>query len=109
MWEHIFVSYGIPLAYIALGVAALGTILFPIIQMVKDLKKAVTTFIAIGIMVVVFLGCYALSANEAHTVGDAHVAAAQMRWVEAGIIMFYVLLIGATVAILYSSVSRYFK
>jgi len=109
MLEHITVSYGIPLAYIAFGLAALGAVVFPIIQMLKDLKKAITTFVAIGILVVVFFVCYLLSANEPFTKGDVYVAAGQMRYIEAGIIMFYMLLGGSILAIIYSSVSRYFK
>ena len=107
--EDFLISYIIPLAYIALGLAALGAVAFPIIQMFKDLKKAITTFVAIGILVVVFFVCYSLSANEPFTKGDTYVAAGQMRYIEAGIIMFYMLLGGSILAILYSSVSRYFK
>jgi len=109
MLEHIAVSYGMPLAYIALGIAALGAIAFPIIQMVKDLKKAITTFVAIGIILVLFLICYALSANEPFTVGDISVSAAQMKFIGAGLNMFYTLLVASVLAILYSSVSHYFK
>ena len=109
MLEHITVSYGIPLAYIALGIALLGVIVFPVIQMFRDLKKAVTTFASIGILVVVFLGCYLLSANEPFSIGDIHVAAGQMRFVEAGIYLTYMLLGGSLLAILYSTASRYFK
>ena len=109
MLEHITVSYGIPLAYIALGIGVLGMIAFPIIQMAKDLKKAITTFVAIGILAVVFFICYFLSANEPFTIGDIHIAGGQMKFVEAGIYLTYILLTGAVIAILYSSVSRYFK
>ena len=109
MLEQIAVSYGIPLAYIVFGVAALGAVAFPVLQMIQDLKKALTMLVATGIIVVIFIVCYALSSNEPHRVGDAQATAAQMRWVEAGMFMFYLLLAGSTIAILYSSVSRYFK
>ena len=109
MLENITVSYGIPLAYIVFGVAAVGVMIFPIIQMMQDLKKAITTFAAIGIMVVIFFVCYFLSTGEAYSVGDIHVTAGQMKWVEAGIFMIYLLLAGTAITILYSSVSRYFK
>ena len=109
MLEHIMVSYGIPLAYLALGVAALGAVVFPIIQMVQDLKKAVTAFVAIGIILVVFLGCYALSANEPFSIGEINVAAGQMRFIEAGIYLFYLLLAGSVLAILITPLSRYLK
>jgi hypothetical protein len=107
--EDFLISYIIPLAYIALGIAALGAIAFPLIQMFSDLKKAVTTFVAIGIVIVIFLVCYALSANEPFTIHDKTVSAGQMRFIEAAIYMFYLLLVGSGLAILYSSVSRYFK
>ena len=109
MLEHITVSYGIPLAYIALGIAVLGVLVFPVIQMFQDLKKAVTTFMAIGILIVVFMVCYFLSANEPFSIGDIHVVAGQMRFIEAGIFLTYILLGGSVLAILYSSASRYFK
>ena len=109
MLEHIAVSYGIPLAYIGLGIAALGAIVFPIIQMFQDFKKAGITFLAVGLLAVVFIVCYVLSANEPFTIGEIHVEAGQMRFVEAGIIMVYLLMAASLIAILYSSVSRYFK
>jgi len=107
--QDFIISYIIPLAYVALGVAALGAIAFPLIQMFSDLKKAITTFVAVGIIAVVFIVCYFLAANEPFTIGDYHVEAGQMRFIEAGIFLFYLLLVGSGVAILYSSVSRYFK
>ena len=92
MIENIAISFGIPLAYIAIGVAALGAIAFPIVQMAQDLKKSVVTFISLGILALVFLLCFLMATNASYSVGDIHVSAGQMRFVEAGIIMFYVLL-----------------
>lgn len=109
MLEHITITFGIPLAYIALGIAVLGVVVFPLLQMFQDLKKAISTFVAIGILLVVFFACYFLSANEALSIGEVHVASGQMRFIEAGIFLTYLLLVGALLAILYSSVSRYFK
>jgi hypothetical protein len=106
--EQIIVTYGIPLAYIFLGVALLGTIVFPIIQMIKEPKKSLVTFAAIAGMVVIFFICYALSAYEPLTVGNSTATAGQMKIVEAGVFMAYILFAVALLAILYSSVSRYF-
>ena len=109
MLEQITVSYGIPLAYIALGIAAIGIIGFSVLQMVQDLKKAMIALVAIGILVVLFVVCFVLSANEPRSVGDTYVAAGQMRFVEAGIIMFYMQLAISAVAILYFTILRYFN
>lgn len=98
-------SFGIPLAYVALGVAALGAIIFPLVYMFKDLKKAKAALMGIGILIVVFVLCYVLSKPEA--LGTA--TGGQMRVVEASLYVFYILLAGSIIAILYATVSRYFK
>ncbi len=102
-------TYGIYLAYFALAVAALAAIVFPLIQMFQDLKNAKTAFIGIGAVAVVFLLCYMMADKVALTIGDATATAGQMKWVEASLYLFYVMLAGSILAILYSTVSRYFK
>jgi hypothetical protein len=107
--ENFIVSYIIPLAYLALGIAALGAVVFPVIQMLQDLKKAKTALIGVGAVVVLFVICYLLADNQPFTVKEISVTGGQMKMVEASIFTFYILLTGSIVAILYSSVSRYFK
>ena len=106
--ETFAISFIMPLAYIGLGVAALSAIAFPLIQMFQDLKKAKTTFIGIGAVVVLFLICYLLAGNQDFTVGEKALAGGQMKLVEASLYTFYCLLMIAVLSILYSSVSRYF-
>ncbi|MDR2039047.1 MAG: hypothetical protein LBQ60_14080 [Bacteroidales bacterium] len=99
------VSFVIPLAYIALGVAALAAIAFPAIYMFQDLKKARTALIGVLAMVVLFLVCYAIAdgtANDKATAGE-------MKMIEASLYTFYVMLLVSIGAIIYASVSRYFK
>ena len=103
------VAFVIPLAYIALAIAAVGAVVFPLIQMVQDLKKAKSAFIGVGIIVVVFLICYFASDGTEFSIGSAHVSGGNMQMIEASLYTFYVLLVGSVVAILYSTVSRYFK
>jgi uncharacterized membrane protein YozB (DUF420 family) len=99
------VSFGIPLAYIALTVAALAAIMFPVIYMLQDLKKAKSALIGVGTVAVVFLISYLLADGQ-----DIEKATAgQMKMVEAGMYLFYILLGTSIVAILYFTVSRYFK
>ena len=109
MLEQITVNFGIPLAYIVFGIALLGMIVFPVLQMVQDFKKALSAFVAIGIILVVFFLCYALAANEPFTVQDINVAAGKMRFFEAGIFLIYLLFCGAFLAILVAPLSRYLK
>ena len=109
MFEHIIVSFGIPLAYIGLGIGVLSAILFPVIQMFQDFKKAKTALIGVGAVAALFVICYLISDYQDFTKGDTYISAGQMRFIEAGIYLFYILLIGTGAAILYSTVSRYFK
>lgn len=107
--ENFVTSYGIYLAYFAIVVAVLGALAFPLIQMFQNLKKARMALLGIGIVVVLFLVCWLLSGDAEFSVGDTTVAGPKMRVVEAAIFTFYSLLAVSIVAILYSSISRYFK
>jgi hypothetical protein len=109
MLEQVSLSYGMPLAYIALAVAVLTAVAFPLIQMVKDLKKARITLMGVGVLVLIFVLCYSLAVSESVTKGEIFVSASQMKVVEAGLYMFYCVLLLSILSILYSSVSRYFK
>lgn len=99
------VSFGIPLAYIALGIAALAAIVFPVIYMLQDIKKAKSALLGVGVLAVVFLVSYLLADGQAFR----DVPAGQMKTIEASMYCFYILLTAAIVAIIYSTISRYFK
>ena len=110
------VNIALVLAYISFGVAFIGVIVFTLIQMFKDLNKAKKALIGIGIAVVVFVICFLFAQNYNLIATDGYilikdrlVKAGIMRLSEAGIYMFYVLLVGAVAAIIYSSISRSFK
>jgi len=109
MLEQITVSYGIPLAYIGLGIATISVIVFPVIQMVQDLKKAARAFVGIGIVAVLFVVCFLLAEKMDFSIGEIHVAAGQMQIVEASIYMVYILLFTSVLAILLTPLYRYFK
>ncbi len=103
------ISFGIPLAYIALAIAIIAAVVFPVIYMIQDFKKARGAFVGVGLLVVLFLICYFLTSDGDYVAADIPVAEGQIKLIEAGIYLFYITLVGSIVAILYSSVSRYFK
>ena len=78
------------------------------IIIVKDYKSLVTIF---GILAggLVFLVCFMMAGDADFTIGEIHVVGSQMQLVEAGIFTFYILLAVSLLAILYSTVSQYFK
>lgn len=103
------ISYVIPLAYIAFGIAALSALAFPFIQMFSDLKKARNAFIGVGALVVIFIICYAMAGDSDFTIGQIHVAGSKMKVIEACLYAFYTTLFASVGAILYSTISSYFK
>jgi len=109
MLESISLAFAIPLAYICLGVAALSAVLFPVIFMFQDLKKARTALIGVGFMGAVYLVCYFMADRVDFSIGEKHVAASQMQFVEAGIFMFYALLMISILAIASSALTRFLK
>ncbi|MDR1667443.1 MAG: hypothetical protein LBS03_07120 [Bacteroidales bacterium] len=103
--ETFITSFIIPVAYLALFLGAVGIIVFAIIQMLKDLKKAQSALIGVGALFVVFLLCYILADGQAtkdHTVN-------QMKLINAGIYSVYLVLAGSVAAVIYAAVIRYFK
>jgi len=109
MLEHITVSYGIPLVYLGLGIAALCAVVFPVIQMFQDLKNAKQAFIGVGAVALLFVVTYLLAHKQDFTINDIYVAAEKMKFIEASIYMVYTLLFGTLLAIVVSAVSGYFK
>ena len=107
--SDLIVNYGTILAYIFLGVAILLTIAFPLIQMVRDFKKALKTLAGVGAIVLAFMVCYWTSAGEAMTVNDIHVAGGLMKIVEACLYLGYVMFVGAVLAVVITPLSRYIK
>ncbi len=99
------VSFGIPLTYFILGIAALAAIVFPAVYMFQDLKKAKTALIGVLAMVVLFLICYVISDGTA----TDKATAGEMKMIEASLYTFYSMLAISMVSIIYASVSRYFK
>lgn len=100
-------AFGLPLAYIALVLGALAAIVFPLLQMFQDLKKAKAALFGIGAVVVLFVLCFLLTGEE-EAVGEL-ATAGQMKMVEASMFAFYVMLAVSVVSVIYSTVSRYFK
>jgi membrane protease YdiL (CAAX protease family) len=95
--------------YTLLGAAALVSIVFPIAIMAKNPKKAKTAlFGVIGLLVIFGIG-YAMAGSETYQLGEVTIDAGASRRSEAGIIAFYILIIGAIGAIIYSEVAKAFK
>ena len=102
-------NFGLPLAYVALGIATLVAIVFPVMQMATDFKKAKSALVGIGILVAIFLLSYVLADNQPLTTNYETMEGGQMKLIEAGLYLVYMLFAASLIAIVYASVSRYFK
>jgi hypothetical protein len=82
---------------------------FPLVQTFRNLKTARNVLIGIAGVVVFFFVCYLLASETPLKIGNIEASGQQMRLVEASMIAFYLLLATSVLAILYSSISNYFK
>ena len=107
----IIVNIGIPLTYVLIAVAALTSIIFPIREIIQQPKHAKGTLMGLGALLAVIILGYLLSGE-----GVIHGATGKVlaegftsKMVGAGIISFYIFIIGATLAIVYSEAMAMMK
>lgn len=99
------------LAYIAFGLSLLFAILFPVLQIIANPKAAVRTLIVFAFLVVLWFVAYSLSDNSFSQVQleKMNTTAEVSKMVGAGLIYTYFIFGMAVVAIIYASISNFFK
>lgn len=104
------IEIGFYLTYVLFAAAAILAVVFPIIHLVGDFKKAKTAFLGIiGLAVILGIG-YAMSSGELGGADMKVEASATVVKVVGGGIIATFILIGLTVlAAIYSEVSKFFK
>ena len=107
------VQYGILVTYIFFGIALFLAVLFPAIQMVRNIKTALKTLVSVAILVVVFFVCYSMAAAESFTTTSGEevitIAAGTMKVVEGCIYMTYVLFFAAILFVIIAPLYQYIK
>jgi len=106
--KHV-VDFGLPFTYFIFAVALLSAVAFPAIQLFQDVKKAITALVGVVGLALVYLLCYLLAKSEPLILAEETITAETMKFVEANLFMTYITFSIAVIAILYSSVSKYFK
>ena len=103
-------DFGFYLFYALLIIAVALTIVFPIIHLLREPSKLITSAIGIGIVVVLFVIAYALSDSEVNLKAAAlGVTPASSRLIGAGLILFYISLVLSVLALIYSEISKALK
>lgn len=104
--ENFIINFGLYLAYIMIGLAAIAAVIFPVIFLVQDPKKAKGSLFGILGLAIIFGISYAISGNELYTdLQDPFVS----KLVGGGIIMFYLMFVVSIVIAIYSEIARIFK
>jgi hypothetical protein len=100
----LYVFYGL------LFIAVAAALIFPLLNSFKHPKDLVGTGIAVAIILVLFGISYGLSGSElsrnAMSFGLSETAS---KMIGAGLIMFYIVLVLAILALIYSEISKAFK
>ena len=104
------ISWGLYVGYIIFGIAVVATIVFPLINTIKNPGNVVKSGIGIGVLVVVFVVSYAMSDNQLSAIGKGlGETEGSVKWIGAGLIMFYIALFAAIIGLVYSEISKVFK
>ena len=105
------ISHGLLLNWclILFVLAALSAVVFPIVGMVKDFKKAINSMVGVGVLIIIFGIGYSMSNEEVYSIGDRVVEGAVSKLSEAGLYTFYVMILLAVGTIIYTEISKAFK
>jgi hypothetical protein len=105
--QDTIVNIGLIITYIMLGIATLTAIVFPVIFLIQDPKKAKNSLFGVLGLGVIFLVAYLLSSNEVYE--EAKISATVSQLVGGGIIMLYITLGIAVITAIYSEIARILK
>lgn len=95
--------------YILLVIGIVLAIVFPIIQMAKNPKKAKNALIGIALLVIVFAISYAIADAKVLPSYAKMASPSVAKWVSGGIICFYIMAVLSIAAVIYAEVSKLFK
>jgi hypothetical protein len=93
--------------YALLGIAVVAAIVFPILNAIKSPKALIKSLISLGAVLVLFGVAYALSSSEVSPKNASlGIDGTNSKLIGAGLIMFYISLGLAALALLYSEISK---
>jgi hypothetical protein len=104
------ISWGLYLSYAIFAVAVVSALGLALLNMIKNPSSLIKAGIGIGVLIVLLLVSYALSDSEVSTIAKGlGEGPNSVRWIGAGLIMFYLALFAAVIGLVYSEVSKAFK
>ena len=104
------ISWGLVISYIIFAVAVIAALGLSFLNSIKNPGSLVKSGIGIGVLVVVLIISYALSNSEVSAIAKGlGEGESSVRWIGAGLIMFYLALFAAVGGLVYSEISKAFK
>jgi hypothetical protein len=101
---------GLYVLYGLLAIAVAAAIIFPLVNSLQNPKGLIRSAIGVVIILVLFGIGYALSDDTlSRTAVSAGMTASSVKLIGAGLIMFYIVLVGAVLALIYSEISKALK
>jgi hypothetical protein len=110
MQDSPLIEIGLYLAYALIAVAAISSIVFPIIQTFGNLKKAKSGLIGFAVLIVVLVIAYVLSPAETGAFYEKkNISAGTSKLIGGGLLATYIVFAGVVISILYAEVAKWFK
>jgi hypothetical protein len=104
------IDIGIYISYIFVGVALVAAVVLPLVNALKHPAGLVKSLMGVGGLVVLFIVSYSLSGSEVSAKAIAMgVDDSGSKMIGAGLILFYFVLVVATVGIVFSEISKALK
>lgn len=104
------INIGIYITYLLMGLAIIGAVVFPIVQMAGDIKKAKGALIGIGALLVVFFISYSLSTAETGLFfQNKGISPTFAKVIGGGLISTYIVFFGAVISIVISEITKWIK
>ncbi len=102
--ENIVVNYGLPAAFILLGLAALAAILLPLINSFSNPRSLLKSGIGIVVLAVIFIIGWSMSTGEMNATFD--VTESTSKIIGGALSTMYILFILALVGIVFSEINK---
>ncbi len=99
------INIGMYVTYGLIVIAALAAIIFPVIQMFGNFRKAIPTLIGIGVLALIVVLSYAFSSAEVYPDVGPRVS----QWVGGGITATMILIGLCLFAAIFSEIYKYFR
>jgi|TARA_B100000497_G_C7661012_1_gene398153 hypothetical protein len=106
------INAGLILTYIMIGVAALAAIVYPLMFLAKNPSKGKNALMGVGGLVLICIVSYIIASGDIMNFPGSEkfgMTEGSTKRVGMGLITFYILSIGAIVAVLYAELGKLFK